>query len=249
MRTRASLVAGLVVLAAALQAQQPQQPQPAQQAQQTQQGQQPAPQQTPIPEAPNVVYQVDLEPTGTGFAMGKPVREGDFWVMTTLPDRTVTRVPVARVKKISRWSIDLNQESIWQIDLLPDAVMLSHEEPVKKGALYMVKAFKGGSLTSLREADVKKITHLTGVEAFKAKQKALGAVLITSGPPPGPGGGKVHVIGGSPNSPAPAQDPSGGDSSWVYYGVPGASDAYAPGGGTLDSGGTPMMPTAPQPPR
>jgi len=173
------------------------------------------------------------------------VQEGDVWVMTTLPDRTVTRVPVARVKKISRWSSDLNAESIWQIDLVPTGVMLSREEPVKKGALYTVKAFKGGTLASLREADVKKITHLTGVEAFKAQQKALGARLITTGPPPGPGGGKVHVIGGSQASPAPAQDVSGGDSNWVYYGVPGASDAYAPAGGTMDSGGTPMMPTPP----
>ena len=66
------------------------------------------PQPTPIPDAPNVIYRIDLEPTGTGFAMGKPVQQGDVWVITTLPDRTVTRVPVARVKKISRWSTDLN---------------------------------------------------------------------------------------------------------------------------------------------
>ena len=245
MRHRVGFVATLLFVAANLQGQQPAPQQPAAQPPAAQQA---APQQTPIPEAPNAIYRVDLDPNGYGFAMGRPVQEGDVWVMTTLPDRTISRVPTAKVKKISKWSSDLNQESIWQIDLVPTGVMLSREEPVKKGALYTVKAFKGGTLASLREADVKKITHLTGVEAFKAKQKALGAVLITSGPQPGPGGGKVHVIGGSPNSPAPAQDPSGGDSNWVYYGVPGASDAYAPGGGTLDSGGTPMMPT-PQSPR
>ncbi len=201
------------------------------------------PQPTPIPDAPNVIYQVDLEPTGTGFAMGKPVQEGDVWVMTTLPDRTVSRVPTARVKKISRWSSDLNLESLWQIDLVPTGVMFSREEPVKKGALYTVKAFKGGTLVSLREADVTKITRLTGVDAFKAQLKAHGAVLITTGPPPGAGGGTVHVIGGSPGSPAPAQDTSGGDSNWVYYGVPGASDAYAPGNAVVDRpGDTPMMP-------
>jgi hypothetical protein len=216
------------------------------------QGQAPAPQQAPTPEPPNTVYRVDLDPNGYGFAMGKPVQEGDVWVMTTLPDRTVSRVPVARVKKISRWSSDLNAESIWQIDLVPTGVMLSREEPVKKGALYTVKAFKGGTLASLREADVKKITHLTGVEAFKAQRIAEGARLITTGPPPGPGGGTVRYAPGSgpPTSSAPdapgAPGPPGLAGNWFYEGVPGASDAYAPGNATVDRpGGTPMMPTPP----
>jgi hypothetical protein len=235
MRHDFGFVATMMFVAASLQGQQPA-------------AQQPAPQQAPTPEAPNVIYRVDLEPTGTGFVMGKPVQEGDVWVMTTLPDRTVSRVPTAKVKKISRWSSDLNAESIWQIDLVPTGVMLSREEPVKKGALYTVKAFKGGTLASLREADVKKITRLTGMDAFKAQLIAQGAVLITTGPPPGPGGGRVHEIGGSPSSPAPAQDTSGGSSNWIYYGVPGASDAYAPGNATVARpGDTPMMPPAPTP--
>ena len=236
MRHRIALVAVLLFVAGSLQGQQP--------------APQSAPQPTPIPEAPNVVYRVDLEPTGYGFAMGKPVQEGNFWVMTTLPDRTVSRVPVARVKKISRWSNDLNQESIWQIELVPTGVMLSREEPVKKGALYTAKAYKGGSLVSLREADVKKITHLTGMDAFRAQRVAEGSVLITTGPPPGPGGGTVRYAPGSGPAPAPgsapAQSAPGGESNWVYYGVPGESDAYAPGNAVVDApGGTPMMPTPP----
>ena len=43
---------------------------------------------------------------------------------------------------------------------------------MKKGALYTFKAFKGGTLESLREADVKKITRLAGMDAFKAQLKA-----------------------------------------------------------------------------
>jgi hypothetical protein len=240
MRHRIGLVATLLFVAAGLRGQQPAPQSP--------------PQPTPIPEAPNVVYQVDLEPTGTGFAIGKPVQEGDVWVMTTLPDRTVSRVPTAKVKKISRWSSDLNMESIWQIDLVPTGVMLSREEPVKKGALYTVKAFKGGTLASLREADVKKITHLTGMDAFKAQRIAEGAVLITTGPPPGPGGGTVRYAPGSgpPTSSAPgAPGPPELAGNWFYEGVPGASDAYAPGSATVARpGDTPMMPTPPpQPPR
>jgi len=237
MRHRVVLVATLLFVARSVQGQ----PAPQQSAQQ-----QPAPQQAPTPEPPNVIYRVDLEPNGYGFAMGKPVQEGDVWVMTTLPDRTISRVPTAKVKKISKWSSDLNNESIWQIDLVPTGVMLSREEPVKKGALYIVKAFKGGTLASLREADVKKITHLTGMDAFKAQRVAEGARLITTGPPPGPDGGTVHVVGGAPASSAPAQDTSGGNSNWVYYGVPGASDAYAPGSAVVNGpGDTPMMPTPP----
>src|SRR4030095_15823531 len=40
--------------------------------------QNPAP--APTPAMPLELYQVDLVPTGTGFAVTKPVQEGDVWV-------------------------------------------------------------------------------------------------------------------------------------------------------------------------
>jgi hypothetical protein len=75
---------------------------------------------------------------------------------------------------------------------------------------------------SVRQADVKKITHLTGLAAFKVRQQELGVALIDNLPM---GSGSVVV-------PAPAAAASSGPGSppgnWTYEGQPGSTDAYAP---------------------
>src|SRR5262245_37784738 len=47
------------------------------------------------------IYQIDLVPSGTGFALAKPVLEGDVYVLTVFPDRAVVRVPKDRIKAIT----------------------------------------------------------------------------------------------------------------------------------------------------
>ena len=88
------------------------------------QGQQAQVQNTPMPEPPIVVYRIDLVPTGFGLAMNEPKLEGDVYVFYSLPERTISRLPKSRVKKITRRSTDLNKEVIWQIDLNPTGRML-----------------------------------------------------------------------------------------------------------------------------
>ena len=76
MRGALALLSLSLILAAASIGQQPQaQPAPAQKA--------------PSQEAPLVIYRVDLEPSGSAFAMNEPVLEGDTWVFRTIPDREV----------------------------------------------------------------------------------------------------------------------------------------------------------------
>jgi hypothetical protein len=193
-------------------------------------GQQPASQPTLIPPSPITIYQIDLLPTGTGFSMDEPVLEGDVYVFHSLPERTISRLPKLKVKKITRRTTDLNKEVVWQIEMVPTGRMLSYEEPVKKGAGYVIKGFKQGHLISVRETDVKKITRLVGIEAFRAQKEELGAVMLSGELPPDAGSATIRGGGASTGSaPAPAAAPGApATGNWVQQGTPGVTDAYAP---------------------
>jgi hypothetical protein len=212
MRFTAALAAGLLAFSPDLQGQQPQ----------------PVLQSTPASEAPIVVYKIELLPTGYGFAMEEPKLEGDVYVFRTLPERTVSRLPKSKVKKISRWSSDLKKEVLWQVELNPTGRMLSSKEPVKKGAGYVVTDFKQGTVMSVRETDVRKITRLTGLDAFKAQLEETGATKLSGELPEGAGTGTIRgATGAAPAAPASAGAPAG-SGNWTYHGQPGVSDAYAP---------------------
>lgn len=189
--------------------------------------QQPEPPATPAPEPPIVVYRIDLNPTGTGFAMNEPKLEGDVYVFYSLPERTLSRLPKERVKKISRRSSDLDKEVLWQVDLVPTGRILAKEEPVKKGTGYVLKEFKQGTVMSVRGKDVKGIKRLAGLDAFKAELEETGSALLTGELPPGAGTGTVR--GGSKEAgAAPAPGAKEGSGNWTYQGQPGVTDAYAP---------------------
>lgn len=231
---RAGVVAGLVVLAAALQAQQPGQPKEQPQARQTK-GQEP----------PIVVYRIDLVPIGSVFAMNEPTLEGDTYVFRSLPERTLERLPKSKVKEIIRRSTDYDKEVVYQLDLAPTGSLLAREEPVKKGRNYVLHTWKQGTLLSVSEADVRKITRLTGFPAFKAEMTELGVAVLA---------GEQTSAGfkESPTGPGPAspQAPATRSGNWTYQGTPGASDAYAPGNATVARpGDTPMAPQPTRPPR
>ncbi len=252
MRVPLGTAAGAVVLAAALQAQQAPQarqtsgPEQVPQPQQAQ-GQAPGGQQTKAPEPPFTIYRVELVPTGFGFAMNEPVLEGDVYVFRSLPDRTLERVPKSKVKSVSRWSTDYSKEVVFQVEFLPTGSVLVRDEPVKKGSGYVLKTWKQGSLLSVREADVRKINRLTGFDAFKAEMTELGVSVLEHD--------TTHAgFKSTADSPAAgaasSQSPAGKPGNWTYQGVPGASDAYAPAGGTVAKpGDTPMAPQPTRPPQ
>jgi hypothetical protein len=152
------------------------------------------------------------------------------------------RLPQARVKKITRVTQDLGKETVYQIDLVPSGRMIAREKPKLQTGTYVFHAFKNGTLMSLRLADVKKVTRLTGLPAFRAKQEELGAALIDDLPMEG---GTAHVIPAPGAAPAPASQPSA-PGNWIYQGKPGATDAYAPANATVASPGD--VPKAPAPP-
>ena len=134
---------------------------------------------TPLGPPPIIVYRIDLVPNGSMFAANEPVLDGDNWVFIALPEKTEMRLPKVKVKSVGRWSTDYSKEVVWQVDLAgTSGVHLARNEPVKKGKNWVAYTWKNKTLVSVPETDVVKITRLTGREAFKAEQLALGLVVL-----------------------------------------------------------------------
>ncbi len=241
MRHSSVLIFVSLVLATGAQGQQPLAQQP--------QAKQPAGTQ-PQAQEPLEIYQIDLVPTGTGFALTKPVLQGDVYVFKVWPDRATIRLPKSKVKKMVRRTKDISDEVLYQIDLVPSGQMFSRNNPTLEGTTYQFHAWHGGALMSLRQADVQKITRLTGLDAFKIHMQQSGAKAI--GNLPMQGGGTVTTIDGAPSadqgsasaqgSAAPASQTPG---NWIYYGVPGVTEAWAPPSAVVSSPGD--VPKAPEP--
>ena len=196
----------------------------------------------PTPAGPLELYQVDLVPTGTGFAVTKPVLEGDVWVFQVWPDRSTVRLAQSKVKKITPRTKDLQNEVAYRIDLAPSGEMFSRDNPALKGTTYTFHRWQGGNLMSLRQADVKKVTRLTPAEIFQAHLKYFGPKPVGNLPMEG----VTVVMPAEPAQVAPVEDASGAQnpSNWIYYGTPGMDDAWAPGNATIAYPGD--VPKAPQ---
>ena len=190
---------------------------------------------------PLEIYQVDLVPTGTGFAMTKPVLQGDVWVFQVWPDRSTVRLAQSKVKKITPRAKQINNEVVYRIDLAPSGQIFSRDNPALKGTTYTFHRWQGGALMSLKQADVKTITPLTGIELFKTRLQYFGPKPI----------GNLAMEGGTAVIPAQPQAPASDTSAsapgnWVYYGAPGVDEAWAPGSAVIAYPGD--VPKAPESP-
>jgi hypothetical protein len=130
---------------------------------------------------------------------------------------------------------------VYRIDLVPSGHMLARDEPALKGSKYVFRTSRDGTVVSLRQAEVRKISRVTGVEAFREKQGARGVVQI----------GNLAMQGSSsqagPASVSAVGRPGAGSGNWVYQGTPGVTDAWAPASATVSSpGDVPRMPSATQ---
>jgi len=209
----------------------------------------PAPATLPVTEPTKVphqgveIYQVDLIPTGMGFAVGKPVLEGDVYVFQALPEKQTVRVSKDKVRNITLRIRDLNEEAVYEIQLLPSGRMLSREQPVLKNGAWQFHTWKNNELMAMRQSDVKEVVALQGLAAFKAKQEEKGAKLIGN---LAMQDGQFQSVGEAPPPPgqaAPATASPAGPSNWIYEGAPGISDAYAPANAVVESPGD--VPKAP----
>jgi hypothetical protein len=180
--------------------------------------------------APVEIWQVDLVPTGSGFAVTEPVLEGDNWVFQVWPDRDTVRVSKSKIKKITPRTKQLQSETAYRLDLAPSGEIFSRDNPVLKGTTYTFHRWRDGNLMSLRQADVKKVTRLTPLEIFQAHLKYFGPTQI----------GNLAMEGGTAVVPAaPAQSTAGSGEAqshvvnWIYEGTPGVDDAWAPPSATV----------------
>lgn len=234
MRIGVVSLAVLLSLASALEGQQPAAPAGA------------APAAAPAAEPRIIVYKIELVPAGFMFAMNEPVLDGDSYVFRALPERTEMKLPKVKVKSVARWSTDYSKEVVWRVDLAGSAgTHLARNEPVKKGKNWVAYTWKNNTLVSVPETDVVKITRLTGADAFKAEQLALGLIVLEGeSMTPGFKGGNAPVNAPASGAPPAGANAPGPGSNWTYQGQPGATDAYAPAGGTVAKpGDTPMVPT------
>ncbi len=190
------------------------------------------------------IYRIELNPTGSTFALGEPRTVADGFVYRGLIEKAQVHIPKSMVKAITPMTKDLNHETAWQIDLLPKGTVVARDEPKLKNNAYVFHAFKTGTLVSTKKSDVKSITYLTGLPAFKAKQQALGASVLSGDL--SMEGGTLHVI---PSGKAPGPAPAPGPAEGTGWYVVGASEAFPPGNAVIaHPGDVPKMPEPPPPP-
>lgn len=205
-------------------------------------------------QAQQSMYKIKLNPSGSMIALDKPVLLNGKYVFHAWPHGEQTALRQALVTNIA--PLTGPQKPVYQVDLTPSGKLYARDNPAIKGNTYVFHAFRDGALMSLRQSDVKKVTMLTGDDAFWAEQGMDGELSI--GGLPIQGAGKVVEIG---SPPAPSSQfgrsnlssisgsgsgisgaPAG---NWQYQGTPGTADAWGPANATVASpGDVPTMPAA-----
>ena len=202
------------------------------------------------------MYRIELTPSGAMVSLNQPVLMGGKYVFRAWPDGAQTSLRQTLVRKITQLT-GPTHETIYQIDLIPSGTFVARDNPVLKGKTYVFHTWRDGTFTSLRQTDVRKITPLTGDQAFWVEQGLMGETnignfamqgtsrVIEIGSPAMQGGSSqagptnLSAVGNSGISGAPAYG------NWQYQGTPGTSDAWGPANATVGSpGGVPRMPAA-----
>ena len=194
------------------------------------------------------LYRIDLVHNGQAFALSEPKLEGDTYVYRGWPDGALVRVKKMNVRKVTAWTRNPVHDIAYRIDVLPSGSYLSRDNPTLKGSTYVFRTSRDGTVMSVRQSDVKKITKLSGDDAFWAEQGTRGEVTLGTLAMSGGSsqGGPSNLAGVAPAGgaahPAPAAvQPS----NWLYQGQPGVTDAWAPASATVATpGDVPRMPAA-----
>jgi hypothetical protein len=182
------------------------------------------------------MFKVQLNPTGTMISLDQPVLMNGHYVFHAWPDGEQTALRQVSVLRIVPLT-GRGQSTVYRVALSPSGSLLARDMPVlRTDGLYVFHAWRGAELMSLREAEVRQITRLTGDDAFWAIERANGETSI---------GGTLAMQGTSKivlnNNPGiSGANPYG---NWSYQGTPGVSDAWSPANATMQ-GGVPTMPGA-----
>ena len=208
----------------------------------------------PMLSAQDYMYKIDLIPSGAMISMSQPMLEGNSYVFRSWPDGATSDVPYNMVRNITRLTGNREGLVAYRIDLNPSGMVLARDNPEARGSMYVFHTWRDNTLISVRAADIKGITTLTGEQAFWAEQAQLGEKRIGTLAMQG----NAHVI--TLDTPANANSSQAGPTStstlngagisgapaygnWTYQGTPGVSDAWSPANATM-RGGVPTMPAA-----
>lgn len=200
------------------------------------------------------MYKIKLNPSGSMIALDKPVLLNGKYVFHAWPHGEQTALRQAVVLSVA--PLTGPQKTIYQVDLAPSGKVYAKDSPVLKGSTYVFHTYRDGTLMSLRQSDVVRVTALTGDAAFWAQQSIEGEAgigdlalqgtdrVVVIGTPPvtnssQAGPRNVNSISGA-GTPGISGAPAG---NWSYQGTPGTADAWGPANATM-SGGVPTMPAA-----
>ena len=140
------------------------------------------------------MYKIKLNPSGSMIALDKPVLMNGKYVFHAWPHGEQTALRQAMVLSVA--PLTGPQRTIYQVDLAPSGKLYAKDDPTLKGNTYVFHMLRDGTLMSLRQSDVKRVTALTGEAAFWAEQGMEGEALV--GDLAIQGGGQVIVIGTPP---------------------------------------------------
>jgi hypothetical protein len=201
------------------------------------------------------MFKVQLNPTGTMISLDQPVLMNGHYVFHAWPDGEQTALRQVSVLRIVPLT-GREQSTVYRVALSPSGSLLARDMPVlRTDGVYVFHAWRGAELMSLREADVRQITKLTGDDAFWAIERANGETsiggtlamqgtskVVSIGVPPGTNTAQAGRTSMSAvnNSGISGANPYG---NWSYQGTPGVSDAWSPANATMQ-GGAPTMPGA-----
>ncbi len=183
-------------------------------------------------ETPPDLYRIDLVFNGLAFAFDEPKLQGETYLFHGWPDGALTRVKKVNVRGITPWTRSPVNQVAYRIDIVPDGHVLARDEPTLKGSTYVFRTSRDGTVMSVKQVDVRKITRLTGSQAFREEKATRGEVAI----------GNLAMQGGSSqagptNLNAAGRAGAPGPSNWVYDGAPGVTTAWAPASATVASPG------------
>jgi hypothetical protein len=191
------------------------------------------------------IYQIDLVPSGSAFALNKPVLENNSYVFKVWPERDIVHLRKEKVRKITPRTQALEKYAVYQVEMVPSGRLLARDMPTLKNNTYVFHTWKENKLMALRLTDVKGIEYLQGLPAFRAQQEEKGAALI--GNLPMEGASSVTYFSEPPAEPSGVPVPAAAPppSNWIYDGIPGATTAFAPSNAVIERPGDP--PKAPNP--
>jgi hypothetical protein len=136
----------------------------------------------------DAMFKVELVPTGAIFAMTEPTLNGDVYVFRAWPDGAAKSLRQSKIRTITRVP---TYDTLYKVDLIPSGAITAKDQPTLVGNTYVFHSWRDGTYMSVRKADTRRISELTGDKAFWVAEGQKGE--IEAGHLPGKGGTIIEI--------------------------------------------------------